>query len=199
MMALALAGPLLIAAPALADTDRVSIRSLNFAGSGCAPQGSLTGRLVDFDQDGFPGSLSLGFSSYVARQGPGVSIVERRRNCNLVLSLNLPRGWQYAIRSVRYHGVASLPRSVSGLQQSTYQYPFASHAATLEATLQGPLMARFQRQDRLQPPEWVWSPCNQATPLNLRTQVLLTGPRSQFASLRAARHSYGLVWRRCTR
>jgi hypothetical protein len=197
MMALALAGPVLVATPALAE--QVSIRSLVYAGSGCAPRVGLIGRLGGFDRNGFPQKLSLAFANYNARQGPGILLSERRRNCNLVLSLNLPGGWQYAIKSVRYQGFASLPPSVSALQQSAYEYPFVSGVATLESTLRGSFVARFQRDDSLLPREWVWSPCNRAMPLNLRTQIVLSGPRIRPANLRASTHNYGLIWRRCGR
>jgi hypothetical protein len=195
LMALVSVGGALVASPASAEP--VSIKKLAFAGSGCAPSEGLMARLADLDRDGLPERFNLAFSDYVAKLGPGSSILDQRRNCNLILSLNLPKGWQYTIRSVRYDGFASLPGGVRGLQQSTYQFLFASRPATLEDVLRGHFIGSFQRQDQLKPEEWVWSPCRVAIPLALRTQVLLLGPTTRSAILRATKQSYGLAWRRC--
>jgi hypothetical protein len=190
-------GSVFIAGQALAQ--KVSIESLKAAGSGCPASSRPTGRLVHTDKDGLPDRLVVSFPSYVAKQGAGLSIANRRRNCAMVLLLNLPEGLQYRIASVRYHGHASLPVGASGLLQSDYDFPFASKIASFQATLRGPLKTDFHRQAQRQPQDLVWSPCHRDIPLVLRTQIVLSGPRTVSASLRATRHAYDLVWRHCGR
>ena len=195
LMTLVAAGGALMGSPAHAGS--VSIKSLVFAGSGCLPPSGLSGSLTDPDKDGLPNRLNLVFANYVAKLGPGSSILQHRQFCNLNLSLDVPKGWQFTVKNVRYQGFAGLPVRVRGVQQTDYQFPFATKSATLKLVLKGTLLDRFQHDDQLKPEERIWSPCHLATPLNLRTQILLQGPENRSAFLRASKQSYGLPWRRC--
>jgi hypothetical protein len=203
MMALALAGSAFVAGPVPAEevaTRGVAITSLVYAGSGCPPRSGVTAVLVDLNNDRLPDRLRLNFpSSYNARQGPGIPIAERRRNCNLLVSLSVPAGKQFAIRAAIYRGVAGLPRGVLGLQQSVYQYPFATGDASLQTLIQGPFVGAYWRQETLDPKEWIWSPCRLSTPLNLRTQIFLSSLQRPGATLSVTRHVYELAWRSCSR
>lgn len=189
----------LVFAAGHASADQVFIKKLIFAGSGCLPSSGLKAKLDDFNKDGLPDRFDVTFSNYIARSGPNTPVINQRRNCNLNVTLGFPKGWQYTITEARYGGLAGLPDGVRGVQQSTYQFPFVSEPATLEATLDGPFRKRFQREDQLASRDRVWSPCALASPLNLRTQVVLLGKVTSPAILRATNQSYGLAWRRCTR
>lgn len=182
--------------------DETYIRSLNFAGSGCNPVDS-SAELYDADANGLPEQFVVYFSNYIAQQGPGLTIAERRKNCNIGVQLHLPFGYQFSIANVRYIGYADLPYGVRGRQKSTYEFPFYSNAITLQTLINGPYVGGYQRQDNLGIASVVWSPCGMNAPLNIRTQVALEGSFYPMAFLTTdqidgrVRQVYGLTWRAC--
>ena len=185
-----------------AFADQTYIMNLNFAGSGCSPADS-SASLYDTNSDGLPDQFSIYFSTYVAQQGPGLTLAERRKNCNVGVQLHLPQGYQFSIANVRYIGYADLPAGVLGRQKSTYEFPFFSNSVTLQSVLPGPYTGGYERTDNLGISSVVWSPCGLNTPLNIRTQVALEGASLPRAALTTdqidgrVRQVYGLVWRAC--
>ncbi len=185
-----------------AYADETYIMSLNFAGSGCNPADS-SADLYDVNMDGLPDQFVIYFSNYIAMQGPGLTIAERRKNCNVGVQLHLPFGYQFSIANVRYIGYADLPYGVRGRQKSTYEFPFYSNSVTLQSLIYGPYSGNYQRQDNLGISSVVWSPCGMNAPLNIRTQVALEGSMYPMASLTTdqmdgrVQQVYGLTWRAC--
>lgn len=185
-----------------AYADETYIMSLTFAGSGCNPTDS-SAELYDADANGLPEQFVVYFSNYIAQQGPGLTIAERRKNCNIGVQLHLPAGYQFSVANVRYIGYADIPRFVLGKQRSTYEFPFYSNAVTLQTTIPGPYTGGYSRQDNLGISSVVWSPCGMNAPLNIRTQVALEGSMYPMAMLTTdqidgrVRQIYGLTWRSC--
>jgi hypothetical protein len=66
--------------------------------------------------------FTLIFDEYVASIGPGVSITESRKNCQLDINLQYPSGFQYSVFNADYRGYAALDPNVTGTQQSTYYF-----------------------------------------------------------------------------
>jgi hypothetical protein len=185
-----------------AAADETYIMNLNFAGSGCNPEDS-DAALYDANLDGLPEQFVVYFSNYVAQQGPGLTIAERRKNCNIGVQLHLPYGYQFSIANVRYLGYAEIPYGVRGRQKSTYEFPFYSNAVTMQTLLHGPFSGNYSRQDNLGITSIVWSPCGMNAPLNIRTQVALEGSMYPMAMLTTdqidgrVQQVYGLTWRAC--
>src|SRR5262245_20509070 len=74
----------------------VILRSISYAGSGC-PAGS-----IEADVPTRGDVLSLLFSeTMVAGAGPGVPFTQRRKNCQVLLSLAHEPGWQYSVDYVQ--------------------------------------------------------------------------------------------------
>jgi hypothetical protein len=154
--------------------------------------------------DGLPDQFEILFDKYIAQQGSGVPIVQRRRNCNISVGLHLPQGWQFSIANVRYFGYADLPEGVQGQQRSDYQFINYTGTITLQTILDGPYTDNYERQDNLGIESVVWSPCGLEAPLNIRTQVALSGPSNLPAAMTTDQITgtvsqiYGLTWRRCS-
>ena len=188
------------ATPALADhPDSVRVRSLTYAGSGC-PAGSVAGN-VSADAQAF----TLLFSSYYAEVGPGVPFREKRKNCQLLIDFDYPRGWSFSIFTVDVRGYVALERGVTGTQQTSFYHQGSANTATLKTVLSGPRDQNYQIRDTLPLESQQWSSCADQRAVNLNTQVKLeSGFNSNRRGLMtvdsidgAVTLIYGVAWRRC--
>jgi hypothetical protein len=193
------AGTVLASSQALADDDPVYITKLIYNGTGC-PLGSVASALSVSPR---PTQFTLLFDSYVAVQGPGIPISERRKNCSITVGLHIPQGYQFTIAQVQYTGHLDLSYGVTGWQRSDYQFPFFSKVRTLMSSFPGPSVKDYLFTDTLPLETWVWSPCGHEHPLSIRTQIYMTGPWWHPSSMTTdtidglVKHVYGLKWRRC--
>ena len=198
----AMLGALLLVGTALAPDqapadESAYIAGIVFLGSGC-PSGSATAQLVDLDGDGLPDQFTISFSEdYVAAQGPGIGIVQQRRNCNLLVRLHLPDDYQVGVVGQAQAGYADLREGVGGTQRTDYVFPFYSDTVSRETVLAGPFKDYYQRQDGSDGEGLVWSPCGLDAPLNIRTEVYLQGDGSVPAAMSLDYVAPYLIWRRC--
>ena len=179
--------------------DSVSIRSINYAGSGC-PAGSVAEDISPDYQ-----AFTLMFDSYIAEAGPGVSFREGRKNCNINLSLDFPQGWSFAIMDVDYRGYVYLDRNVTGSQTSRYHFQGDRRTATLQSTYRGPIDQDYHIRDTLGLQSVVWSPCGASRSLNINTAISLNNRRNRNGGGLMTTdtidgqltHVYNIKWRRC--
>jgi hypothetical protein len=73
--------------------------------------------LADLDQ-----VVTFGFDAFQVYIGPGTSIADRSKNCQLHLDLKYPGGFQFAVVESTYHGYAQLEKGVTGTFYSTYYF-----------------------------------------------------------------------------
>lgn len=64
--------------------------------------------------------ITLGFDNFQAYIGPGTSLKDRSKNCNLLITLKYPVGYSYGVVSSTYHGFAQLDPGVTGSFSSIY-------------------------------------------------------------------------------
>lgn len=188
---------------AIAQADNtpsgVTIREVNYAGSGCAA-GTIAGRMhQDFT------AFSLYMDDFVAETGPGVSIREKRKNCTLSIDLVIPSGWSYAVASVEYRGFVDIDRGVKATQSSSYYFQGQTGSVKLTSSVNGPMASVYKIKDTLGIESVVWSPCGAGRALNVSAQVLLSSSdRNAYGLISLDRitgkieHSYGLIWKRCS-
>jgi hypothetical protein len=178
----------------------VRIRSISWAGSGCAA-GTVASNL----EPGFR-ALTLLFDSIVAEIGPGVPISLSRRSCQLLVDLDVPQGWSYSVVDVDYRGSANLDPGVSAVQRSTWSFRGQPQTARLEATLTGPFVGDYQIRDSLGINTLVWSPCGAQRALIINESIRLVnnsgstdarGVTTTGSINDTVKHIYGLQWRRC--
>jgi hypothetical protein len=110
---LSLAAP---APPTGPNPNDVFIKSFTYAGSGC-PVGSVA-NATDAAKD----VLTLIYSNYVASIGPGTTVTDHRKNCQVNLDVHYPQGWQFSLFSVDYRGFEDLEKDVTGKQSATYYF-----------------------------------------------------------------------------
>lgn len=189
-----------LSVPAMADApDYVLVRNIAYAGSGC-PAGSVAQNIAPDLQ-----AFTLLFDDYVAEVGPGVSFVQRRKNCQLNIDLDFPQGWSFSILTVDYRGYVALEQRVTGLQQSSYYFQGQVATARLNTPMVGPMDRDFQIRDTLGINAVVWSPCGASRALNINTEIRLSNSRNPlgFGVMTtdsidgAVQLIYGFQWRRC--
>ncbi|PSN65145.1 hypothetical protein BS50DRAFT_496989 [Corynespora cassiicola Philippines] len=168
--------PLVAAAPALPNVElgdapppgQVKIRGITYGGTGC-PQGTLSSQLSS-DRT----LVTLIFDSYIASIGPGVTVTENRKNCQINVALEYPGGFQYSIMSADYRGYAAIQKGVTGTLKSTYYFSGQTDQSSTEYNFVGPLNGDYLKHDEADSTSIVWSPCGAEGMLNINSQVRMT-------------------------
>ncbi|MES2745666.1 MAG: DUF4360 domain-containing protein [Bdellovibrionota bacterium] len=143
--------------------------TLTFIGSGCPADTES----VNHRWEG--NTLVIDFADFSAAKGPGVSLVQSRRNCSLTMDLKVPKGFKYTLVSYRAYGHDSLgegdTRNISVnsfFQGSAAQSSFSNDAA-------GPKDANFSASSTLPSGEVLWSPCNVQRAQSINTSIRVNG------------------------
>jgi len=185
---------------ALADVPSyVRIVGITYAGSGC-PAGTV-GNNVSPDFQAF----TLLFDQYQALAGPGVSFSQKRKNCQVNVSMDIPSGWSYTLFTVDTRGYVSLQPGVRAMEQSTYYFQGQSLTGRQQTIVYGPTDRNYQAKDQLTLENQVWSPCGAVRSLNINTEVRVdnsAAPNNQGMMTVDSidghfKLIYGLRWRRC--
>lgn len=180
------------------SASQVKIAGISYAGSGC-PAGSVSQSMAPDAQ-----AFTLLFDSYVAEAGPGVSLANGRKNCQIAVDLRFPSGWSYTIFDVDYRGYVQLDRGATGTQKTTYYFQGGSQQASLQSNFSGPADKDYHIRDSLGLDAVVWSPCGMTRAVNMNTQVRVTGSGGRRALMTIdsidgqLTHRYGIQWRRCS-
>lgn len=140
-------------------------------------------------------SFTLIFDQYVASIGPGVSITQTRKNCQINLDLRYPGGFQYSVFNTIYRGYVGLDRGVSATQSATYYFSgrklffrntehlvwrsIETSQSTAATSFYGPISKDYEVQTDIDLTSVVWSPCGAPVALNIDSALLL---RSSVAS-----------------
>ncbi len=194
LMALAVSGSAFAQAP-----DYVRVRSMTYNGSGC-PINSVASNISPDRQ-----AFTVLFSEYIAEVGPGVPFNQKRKNCQLVVSLDFPQGWSYSLATVDYRGYVALEPQVKGTQKSSYYFQGQGHTGTLQTVMFGPIDQNYQIRDTLGLGALVWSACGAQRALNINSQLILDNAANPSAHGLLTTDSidfqtkliYGIRWKRC--
>lgn len=122
--------------------------------------------------------VTLGFDSFQTYIGPGTTIKDNSKNCELHLTLNYPSGYSFAVVDSTYHGYAQLDSGVMGNFYSTYY--FSSNAAktlTTQTSITGGNSWAdgqvYTKEDIVPSPSYVKSQCGTSEVLNINNRVAL--------------------------
>ncbi|MDP9797232.1 hypothetical protein J2S43_005744 [Catenuloplanes nepalensis] len=175
----------------------VSVSVVSTAGSGCpAAQASVT----SVGQDGF----TLRLPSFTARTGNSAKITERRRNCQVGVTVTGPVGWTYTLSKADYRGRAQLAKGAVGTMHAAYYFAGLSDTTRYTRTLTGPRTTAWQASDSTEIRKLGWAPCGTPRSLNINTEVRVKpGPVRNSTSLMTlgsggnTSASYRLSWKKC--
>lgn len=96
------------------DPSKPFVETITYGGSGC-PQGTV-GQSISDDRTVF----TLIFDSFVASSGPGIPSTETKKNCQINVSLRLPRGFSAWVETTTRRGYAQLSAGLSADLKATY-------------------------------------------------------------------------------
>lgn len=179
--------------------DQVWIESVKWAGTGC-PAGSVARTLSNDKQ-----TLTLMFDSYIASIGPGITIKEAYKNCQLNIKLRIPQGYAYTIHRTQYRGYTQLDKGVTATQKSIYYFAGDTKQWSAQSTYVGPYAADYHFWDTIPKETLVWCKCGATTSLNINTSLRLQSPNSKvYAGLittdsieHKVFHTLGIQWKKC--
>jgi len=180
------------------DPTKVTINSISYGGTGC-PQGTV-GSFISADRSTF----TIIFDTFVASLGTGIAVTETRKNCQLNVNLEYPSGFQYSVLGTTFRGYADLTDGVTGVQSATYYFSGSSIQASSSTTFKGPTSGDYEVSDSIPFTSTIWSPCGAALPLNINSQVRLTGPTTGSGLLTEdsvdgkVDFVVGISWQKCT-
>ncbi|KAJ3412625.1 hypothetical protein HDV05_000436 [Chytridiales sp. JEL 0842] len=205
------------------DPSQVVLESVTYNGSGCPPgtagklllHKSLNRPLFQLVSNtvsyGLPPQnpepsidpstpLSLKFTAFTATSGPTVSLAERRKNCQIAMTLTAPSGYQFAPDVLTTTGSVKLGPGTSGVLTTTYGFQGLINTARSETGFRGPFQNSFNVDSNF-PVEAgsVWSACGGKSTLNVNVAASLTGRGSGSVNVESLKGTgvYGLKWRQC--
>jgi len=155
----------------------VKIRGVSYGGTGC-PQGTMSSQ-ISSDRS----VVTLIFDSYIASIGPGISVTEQRKNCQLNVDLEYPGGFQYSILSADYRGYSAIQKGVTGTLKSTYYFSGQTAQTSTTYKFEGPTNGDYLKHDEADSTSIIWSPCGAAGMLNINSQVRLETSDSKATGL----------------
>ncbi|MDG4790782.1 DUF4360 domain-containing protein [Micromonospora sp. WMMD1102] len=145
--------------------ERITMEVVTVNGSGCRPGTAAVATAPDNT------AFTVTYSDYLAQAGAGTAPTDFRKNCQLVLKVNVPGGFTYAIRQADYRGFAHLEKGASGMQRASYYIQGTSPTAVESHTIPGPMSDSWQTTDVTDMAELVYAPCGEVRLLNINTEL----------------------------
>lgn len=156
-----------------AASAQSSAPSFTFIGSGCPADEDA----VNYHWEG--STLVVNFAGMSASKGPGVSLLESRRNCSLTMDLKVPNGLKYTLVGYRAAGYDSLGEGDSRSITVSSFFQGSSDTATFTSDAKGLLEDDFRVKGFAAPADLVWSPCNAQRAQTINTAVRVSGSDRQ--------------------
>ncbi|MEV6244162.1 DUF4360 domain-containing protein [Lentzea sp. NPDC051838] len=146
-------------------SERVTIDVVTVNGSGCK-QGTAE-VIVSPDNTSF----WVIYSDYLAQAGKGAGATDFRKNCQLLLQVNVPQGFSYGIAEATYAGYGHLERGAIGHQSVNYYFQGQSATTTWKHSFNGPFDDNWEITHRTEFSEIVWAPCGEKRGLNVNSSL----------------------------
>jgi len=135
----------------------VLIRGVRLAGSGCSESTASANVTPDGQL------MSLLFDNYAAEIGIGSqnpNITSIKKNCRVLIDVDVSFGYQYAIERTEYRGFAALPASAYGYHRFTQIIANQMLPSLREAQLRGPISGNYEVVVTQKPGRSPYSTCN---------------------------------------
>jgi len=140
-----------------ANAQSVSIRGVRMVGTGCQTTAADAATTPDGK------TLSILFDNYKVEIGQGSEnpqLTSLKKNCRILIDLDVPAGYQFGLSQTDYRGFAALPASAYGMHRFTHIAPNQPIVSMREAQLVGPVADDYSVSVKQKPGRFVYSPCN---------------------------------------
>lgn len=187
--------------------DYASITDVRMSGTGCPEHQAAVSLSPDFKD------VSILFDNYNAEVGQGSSTpltqLKATKDCQILVQIQVPDGWQMAFRAVDYRGFVALSTNSMAMQRFSIMQDGAPIVSMKEANLKGPMNQDYYVRAEVKPERLTWSPClSGLTNVRLMSQITVhLNPRSgerpynQIALDSAdasVQQKLAVEWRRCS-
>lgn len=183
----------------------VTVLGVRLAGSGCGPASASAVTTADGK------TLSLIFDNYSVEIGNGSANPQSaslQKECRVMIDVDVPAGYQYALEQTDYRGFVALPSSAYGMHRFVQNVPSQPIVSMREAQLRGPLNQNYTVSIKQKPGRYVYSACHaKVQTIDLMSSLMVaylpnTADRS-IAQINLdtidtnVASSFQLSWRRC--
>lgn len=141
----------------LAQAQSVTIRGVRLSGTGCSDSTAWATTTSDGK------TLSVIFDNYNVEIGNGSAnptAKSLKKNCRVLIDVDVPDGYQYGLEQTDYRGFAALPASAWGLHRFTQIIPGQPIVSAREAQIKGPVADDYTVTIRQKPGRIVYSQCH---------------------------------------
>lgn len=175
--------------------QEVEIRDVTVNGSGC-PIGTATAIVTNSTPNGPVDYFQVTFDEFIVEK-PG----KARKFCNVLLNIKYPSGWSFTVLDVETDGYAEIQDGVTGQIKISYRYRNTNRGRSKTRKQRGYWEGEYKFNDKFAHP--VYSECGKVYPLNLKTEIKLTGSGHGDSIMTVDQQSglltqlYGIRWKRC--
>jgi hypothetical protein len=195
----------LTTASTLSFAQSVTVLGVRLSGSGCGPASASAVTTADGK------TLSVIFDNYSVEIGNGSSNPQSRslqKDCRVMIDVDVPAGYQYALEQTDYRGFVALPASAYGMHRFVQNVPSQPIVSMREAQLKGPLNQNYTVSVKQKPGRYVYSACNsKIQTIDLMSSLMVAYlPNTSDRSIAQINldtidtnvaSSFQLSWRRC--
>ena len=175
------------------------IRDMTYNGSGC-PIGTIA-NVISEDRKAF----TLLFDSFFAEAGPGLSLRDARKNCQITVDLDYPEGWTFALATFDYRGYAYMDERITATHSASYYFQGQAQTFTKSRDFVGIYEADYNFRDYVPLDALNWAPCGAKRALNVNSAIKINNRANRRGEALMTVDSidgefgayHGLVWRRC--
>lgn len=189
----------------LSIAQSVTVLGVRLTGSGCGPASASAVTTADGK------TLSVIFDNYSVEIGNGSSNPQSRtlqKDCRVMIDVDVPAGYQYALEQTDYRGFVALPASAYGMHRFVQNVPSQPIVSMREAQLKGPLSQNYTVSVKQKPGRYVYSACNsKIQTIDLMSSLMVAYlPNTSDRSIAQINldtidtnvaSSFQLSWRRC--
>jgi len=185
---------------ALAGPPEFKITDFKVNGSGCPP--GTAKYLVNTDRT----AVTVTFSEFLASVGPGISISENRKNCQMTFGVHVPQGFTFGISNVDGRGFYELDKKVTANQRTITYFQGSLNQATCNApAVVGPQTGYYTNRCTVGIASLVFCRCGADTVMNINTDVRVENSKNKHGSGLITRDSndvslitiFNFHWKRC--
>jgi hypothetical protein len=189
----------------LSIAQSVTVLGVRLSGSGCGPSSASAVTTADGK------TLSVIFDNYSVEIGNGSSNPQSRslqKDCRVMIDVDVPAGYQYALEQTDYRGFVALPASAYGMHRFVQNVPSQPIVSMREAQLKGPMSQNYTVSVKQKPGRYVYSACNsKIQTIDLMSSLMVAYlPNTSDRSIAQINldtidtnvaSSFQLSWRRC--
>ncbi|GAA3388493.1 DUF4360 domain-containing protein [Cryptosporangium minutisporangium] len=174
--------------------------AVSVRGTGC-PVGT-TSVIANSDKTAF----TVTYSNYTAQNGGGVALFQARAQCVIGVSVSVPQGFTFGIKSTTFRGYADLAAGATGTLDTQYWFVGQPMTGRIQREYRGPFQDNWQATDEVPISAVQWMPCRANYPLNINSQLIVragsVNPNTTSLMTMDATDSqittlYGVTWRAC--